>query len=122
MGEGLACFCFLDWLAGVFLSPRMTPPSAQTPPEAAAPTLRRPSTAAAGLTAVLKTTSHTLGLAGVVAGTRALLKVNQLDGFDCQSCAWPSHDADRHVFDDCENGAKAVTDETMKHKEHSANF
>jgi len=122
MGEGLACFCFLDWLAGVFLSSRMAPPAAQSPPEAAAPTLRRPSTAAAGLTAVIKTTSHTLGLAGVVAGTRALLKVNQLDGFDCQSCAWPSPDADRHVFEFCENGAKAVADEAMTQRVDRAFF
>ncbi|MFO1447546.1 MAG: FdhF/YdeP family oxidoreductase [Opitutaceae bacterium] len=94
----------------------MTPPSAQTPPETVPPTLGRASAAAAGLTAVVKTTHHTLGLAGVMAGTKALLKVNQLDGFDCQSCAWPSPDADRHVFEFCENGAKAVADEaTTRH-------
>ncbi len=48
---------------------------------------------------------------GVGRGIRALLQVNQEDGFDCQSCAWPSPDGARHVFEFCENGAKAVADE-----------
>ena len=48
---------------------------------------------------------------GVSRGVRALLAVNQHDGFDCQSCAWPSPDGERHTFEFCENGAKAVADE-----------
>jgi molybdopterin-dependent oxidoreductase alpha subunit len=48
---------------------------------------------------------------GLARGVRALLDVNQPGGFDCQSCAWPSPDRDRHVFEFCENGAKAVADE-----------
>jgi molybdopterin-dependent oxidoreductase alpha subunit len=91
----------------------MTPPSAQTPPETNLPRLREPAAVAAGLRAVLKTAGHTFAAAGVVRGTKALLRVNQLDGFDCQSCAWPSPDTDRHVFEFCENGAKAVADEAM---------
>ena len=43
-------------------------------------------------------------------GTRALLRVNQKDGFDCQSCAWPNPE-ERHIAEFCENGAKAVADE-----------
>lgn len=43
--------------------------------------------------------------------TRALLKTNQPDGFDCPGCAWPdpSHTSS---FEFCENGAKAVAWET----------
>lgn len=39
--------------------------------------------------------------------TRALLRANQPDGFDCPGCAWPDP---RHTssFEFCENGAKAV--------------
>ena len=48
---------------------------------------------------------------GPVKGTKLLLRVNQKDGFDCQSCAWPSPDGDRHTFEFCENGAKAIADE-----------
>ncbi len=43
--------------------------------------------------------------------TRALLKANQPDGFDCPGCAWPDP---KHTssFEFCENGAKAVAWET----------
>ena len=41
------------------------------------------------------------------------LKINQKNGFDCQSCAWPSPDGDRHFAEFCENGAKALADEAM---------
>jgi len=43
-----------------------------------------------------------------VANTRALLQMNQPDGFDCPGCAWPDP---KHTssFEFCENGAKAVT-------------
>ena len=86
-------------------------PAAQPPLELERPTFAAPSTAAAGLEAVAKTTRFAFGHAGVVRGTKLLLAVNQHDGFDCQSCAWPSPDGERHVFEFCENGAKAVADE-----------
>ena len=40
--------------------------------------------------------------------SRALLQMNQPDGFDCPGCAWPDP---KHTssFEFCENGAKAVT-------------
>ncbi|MFI2214563.1 FdhF/YdeP family oxidoreductase [Streptomyces sp. NPDC020141] len=66
--------------------------------------------AAAGLPAV----AHTLRIAqrqmGVGRAARALLKVNQKDGFDCPGCAWPEEER-RHVAEFCENGAKAVAEE-----------
>ena len=37
-----------------------------------------------------------------------MLSLNQKDGFDCMSCAWPDPDH-RKAFEFCENGAKAVT-------------
>jgi len=43
--------------------------------------------------------------------TRAWLAVNQKTGFDCPSCAWADPDDDRHPFEFCENGAKAMADE-----------
>ncbi len=45
---------------------------------------------------------------GASPDTRALLEVNQPDGFDCPGCAWPDP---KHTssFEFCENGAKAVT-------------
>ncbi len=41
-------------------------------------------------------------------GSRVLLKQNKPDGFACVSCAW-AKPADPHVFEFCENGAKATT-------------
>jgi len=48
-------------------------------------------------------------------GSRALLSMNQPDGFDCPGCAWPDP---RHTssFEFCENGAKAVTWELTKQR------
>jgi molybdopterin-dependent oxidoreductase alpha subunit len=48
-------------------------------------------------------------------GSRALLSMNQPDGFDCPGCAWPDP---RHTssFEFCENGAKAVSFELTKRR------
>ena len=43
-----------------------------------------------------------------MADARALLSVNQPDGFDCPGCAWPDKEH-KSTFQFCENGAKAVT-------------
>ncbi len=64
---------------------------------------------AAGLYAVYQTT-HTGFQATWASSARlqTLLKVNQKDGFDCPSCAWPDPDGKRKMAEFCENGAKAV--------------
>jgi formate dehydrogenase major subunit len=45
---------------------------------------------------------------GITRSVKLLASMNQKDGFDCMSCAWPdpSH---RKLAEFCENGAKAVT-------------
>ena len=79
------------------------------PPEAPTGlTLGAPYKIAAGVTAVLKSAQFSWGEDGVVRGTRGLLKMNQKDGFDCSSCAWPDPDHHRSVAEFCENGAKAL--------------
>ena len=79
------------------------------PPEALTGlTLGAPYQIAAGVTAVLKSAQFSWGEDGVVRGTRGLLKMNQKDGFDCSSCAWPDPDHHRSVAEFCENGAKAL--------------
>ena len=46
---------------------------------------------------------------------RTLLRLNQAEGFDCMSCAWPDPDVGhRHTAEFCENGAKAVAEEATK--------
>ncbi len=64
-----------------------------------------------GLAAVWSSMKHIAREAGLVRGTRTLLKVNQKDGFDCPGCAWPDPDGERSHAEFCENGAKAVAEE-----------
>ena len=63
---------------------------------------------AAGVTAVVKSMQFSWAEGGVGRGTRALLGLNQKDGFDCSSCAWPDPDEHRSIAEFCENGAKAT--------------
>jgi molybdopterin-dependent oxidoreductase alpha subunit len=70
---------------------------------------------AAGPTAVVVTMKRAIEQMGVRRATKALLKLNQVDGFDCQGCAWPDPDAGhRHTAEFCENGGKAVTEEATR--------
>jgi len=70
----------------------------------------KPLKIAAGRRAITETFKQGLGKMGVVRGTRALLKLNQIGGIDCQSCAWPDPDH-RTIAEFCESGAKALADE-----------
>jgi len=67
-----------------------------------------PATAAAGFGGVVASLKHALSEMGVRRSLRTLTSINQKDGYDCQSCAWPDPDGDRHVAEFCENGAKAT--------------
>ena len=71
--------------------------------------------AAAGVPAVLVSMKRSLEQMGPSRTARTLLRLNQADGFDCMSCAWPDPDPDhRHTAEFCENGAKAVAEEATK--------
>ena len=71
--------------------------------------------AAAGATAVAVAMKRAVEQMGAVRTAQTLLKLNQVDGFDCQGCAWPDPDAGhRHTAEFCENGAKAVTEEATR--------
>ena len=86
-------------------------PGAQPPLEDHTAKITEPHHVAAGIPAIYQTTRFALKEMGLVRGVRTLLNVNQKDGFDCQSCAWPSPDEHRQVAEFCENGAKAIADE-----------
>jgi formate dehydrogenase major subunit len=74
-----------------------------------------PSDHAAGLKAVTVAMGRALGEMGPSRTTKTLLKLNQVGGFDCMSCAWPDPDPEhRHTAEFCENGAKAVAEEATK--------
>ncbi len=66
---------------------------------------------AAGAPAVISSMKHVMTTAGPIRGTKALLDLNQYDGFDCPSCAWPDPDDHRAISEFCENGAKAIASE-----------
>ena len=78
--------------------------------------VKKPKEWAAGRPAVTSSMKHILSTAGPVRGTKALLGLNQTDGFDCPGCAWPDHKSHKTI-DVCENGIKVIASETMTHKQ-----
>ena len=68
---------------------------------------------AAGLKAVEEVAEYGISQAGLLNTLRTFHKLNQTDGFDCSSCAWPNPDGERSFAEFCENGFKAATFETQ---------
>src|SRR5881394_2574649 len=108
------------------MASRKSTPGAEPPEESRQSKLRKPHRVAAGMRALTESLRFTMRETGLTRGLTDWLKVNKKDGFDCQSCAWPSPDDHRHIFEFCENGVKALTSEaTRKHigpeffREHS---
>jgi molybdopterin-dependent oxidoreductase alpha subunit len=91
-----------------------TSQEAQNPTDFGELTVGRASEDAAGLPAIWQTARYGFGEMGPVRAPEAFVKINQRTGFDCQGCAWPSPDKKRKTFEFCENGAKAVSDESTK--------
>ena len=82
-----------------------------------------PKDTAAGLTGVRVALRRAVAQMGVKNTAKTLRKLNQADGFDCMSCAWPDPDPDdRHTAEFCENGAKAVAEEATKKRAGSDFF
>lgn len=78
---------------------------------------------AGGIHAVMAAFGHLIEEKTLVRGTRALFKMNQTDGFDCPSCAWPDPDDERSVLGEyCENGAKALAEEATTKRITAAFF
>ncbi len=67
-----------------------------------------PKTWAAGVPGVTNSMVPALKGMGVKRSIQTLTSMNQKDGFDCMSCAWPDPDH-RKALEFCENGAKALT-------------
>ena len=63
---------------------------------------------AAGLPGVYHSLKPAVQQMGVKRTLEATAKMNQKDGFDCPSCAWPDP-GHRSPFEYCEEGIKAVT-------------
>lgn len=72
---------------------------------------------AAGIPAVVQSVKNLIQEKTLLRGGKALFKMNQFDGFDCPSCAWPDPDDDRSpIAEYCENGAKALAEEATTKK------
>lgn len=85
---------------------------AETPEEFTGLKLGAIANHAAGFPAVWSSAKMVFTEAGVIRGLKALNKLNQKDGFDCPSCAWPDPDDERSRLGEyCENGARAVAEE-----------
>jgi molybdopterin-dependent oxidoreductase alpha subunit len=67
----------------------------------------KPAKWAAGVPGVYHALVHAEREMGAFRSSTTLRKINQKDGFDCTSCAWPDP-PERHAVEFCENGAKAV--------------
>jgi len=79
--------------------------------------------AAGGFGAMWNTTKHLRRDSGLLRGGRALLAMNQPNGFDCPGCAWPEPDAKhRAKLEFCENGAKAIAEEATTARLTPADF
>jgi molybdopterin-dependent oxidoreductase alpha subunit len=65
---------------------------------------------AAGIKALTESFKHLSHEKALVTGTKALLRMNKPEGFDCPGCAWPDP-KDHSPFEFCENGVKAIAAE-----------
>jgi molybdopterin-dependent oxidoreductase alpha subunit len=83
----------------------------------------KPKKDAVGIPGIAVSMKYALAEMGVTRSARTLLKVNQVDGFDCPSCAWgdPAAAHRKHA-EFCENGAKAVAWEATRKRVDAAFF
>ena len=93
---------------------KSVPDLAQPPLEDHEAHVRRRRKSAAGFTSIWETTQRGVRDMGWKRSFRTLLTINQKDGFDCPSCAWPDPDGERKTAEFCENGAKAVASEATR--------
>ena len=84
--------------------------------------LGKPVAHAAGLLGVKEALRHSFKEMGIVRSMKALLEMNQKDGFDCPSCAWPDPEKPSKIGEYCENGAKALADEATTTKADASFF
>lgn len=81
-----------------------------------------PAEYAAGTTAIKKTLEHLNKESGLFKSLSTLSAMNQKDGFDCPGCAWPDPDEPSKLGEYCENGAKAIAEETAHERVDKAFF
>ncbi len=73
--------------------------------------ITEPKSYAAGKEGIAAAMKHSFKEMGVFRAMSTLMHINQKDGFDCPSCAWPDPEKPSRIGEYCENGAKALADE-----------
>lgn len=92
-------------------------PNAENPETFTGIKLTKPKNVAAGIPAVISSIKHIKNEMGAARGWKALITLNQKDGYDCPGCAWPDPDGHRSpIAEYCENGAKAIAEEATTKK------
>jgi molybdopterin-dependent oxidoreductase alpha subunit len=79
------------------------------------PSTHSPKTTSAGIPGIAAAMRYAVAEMGPKRSVQTLLKLNQTDGFDCPSCAWPDPAAaERKTAEFCETGVKAVAWEATR--------
>jgi molybdopterin-dependent oxidoreductase alpha subunit len=79
------------------------------------PSTHSPKTRSVGIPGIAASMRYALTEMGPKRSLQTLRRINQADGFDCPSCAWPDPAAaERKTAEFCENGAKAVAWEATR--------
>ncbi|MEM9649411.1 MAG: FdhF/YdeP family oxidoreductase [Bacteroidota bacterium] len=67
---------------------------------------------AAGVPAIKVALEHVRKESGLFRSIKTLSRMNQKEGFDCPGCAWPDPEKPSKLGEYCENGVKAIAEET----------
>ena len=79
------------------------------------PSTHSPKTRSVGIPGIAASMRYALTEMGAKRSLQTLRRMNQADGFDCPSCAWPDPAAaERKTAELCENGVKAVAWEATR--------
>ncbi len=75
--------------------------------------IKSPSSSAAGAKAVLKAANLAFKATSISKNLKLYTHLNQKKGIDCPGCAWPDPAKRSKLGEFCENGVKAIVEETM---------
>ncbi|MGW9685582.1 FdhF/YdeP family oxidoreductase [Flagellimonas sp. 2504JD1-5] len=82
----------------------------------------QPSDYAAGISGIKAALDHVSKESGLFRSLKTLSRMNQKEGFDCPGCAWPDPDTPSKLGEYCENGAKAIAEESTFERVDKAFF
>lgn len=74
--------------------------------------IKQPSEYAAGIPGISAALEHVSKESGLFRSLGTLSHMNQKEGFDCPGCAWPDPEEPSRLGEYCENGAKAIAEES----------